>query len=239
MNTSIKLLCATVTALAVPLSVLANNRDMPKNQANTSDQSMSSGDMSNVQRTTEQTVDRELTAKDLLGKNVYDSSGDEIGAIVDVVLPNQNAGTLAQALSDQKSSNSSRGSASDNGNRYSNPNSSSTTGNPSSSSSNSMNGTSSSSDRYANSGAGTYDSSSSARGSSSNSYSSGTSNYSSTSSDSNAPCAIISYGGFLGMNNTLVKVPISSLNFDSNKDHLVLNVTKQQLDGLKVASNRE
>jgi sporulation protein YlmC with PRC-barrel domain len=51
------------------------------------------------------------------------------------------------------------------------------------------------------------------------------------------PAVIISYGGFLGMGNNLLRVPLNQLNYDKQKDRLTLNVSESEIKNLPSTSS--
>ena len=51
-------------------------------------------------------------------------------------------------------------------------------------------------------------------------------------SGTNAPMAVISVGGVLGIGEKLVAIPYNELNFDSERKHVIYNTTEEQLGAL-------
>ncbi|HWL16737.1 MAG TPA: PRC-barrel domain-containing protein [Opitutus sp.] len=155
---------------------------------------MSSGAAS-IQTVSQSALDHQLTAKALIGKNVYDSQGKRIGEVKDVVLDSSRTPQLATAF----------------GNREGARDTSSTSG--SMNTSRTSTGTASTT---ADSNATLGSSIDSAVGSLSGAMSGGAS-------------VVISSGGFLGMGNDLIRVPLTQLNYDSSKDHFTLNVSQSEI----------
>lgn len=54
-----------------------------------------------LQRVTKDSLDNQITAKGLIGKNVHDSSGDKIGEVEDIVLDASQLSQLAGAFADR------------------------------------------------------------------------------------------------------------------------------------------
>jgi hypothetical protein len=176
--------------------------------------SVSGSSIGSIQRVNDQTLDRKFTAKDLIGKEVYDNRDKRIGEIKDVVLDSTQFSQLASAIGTREMQTGSYGSSTVNAG------SDSTASNDlSSSDRHGSRVNSDSSKGIANPSAGAA--ATSARSGS---------DFASTSSE---PAAIISHGGLLGVGNDLLSVPLSQLMFDQNKHHLTLNVSEQQLSSLQ------
>ena len=43
---------------------------------------------------------------------------------------------------------------------------------------------------------------------------------------------VVSYGGFLGAGNSLIRVPLSQLNFDASSKHFTINLAENELASL-------
>lgn len=168
----------------------------------------------------ENSIERQFTAKALIGKDVYDNSGKKVGEVRDVVLDSSRAPQLASALSMRNGSRSS--------------------------SSAGMSATGTAGVNSHSSGATTADTSANAGTSGADVASTNTrvgvsGSLGSASADlpafgagsSNEPAAIVSYGGFMGAGGTLFRVPLSQLRYDSAKDHIALNVSDSELSSLK------
>ncbi len=206
--------------------------------------------MGGLQRVTKDSLDSQLTAKDLIGKDVYDNAGKKVGSIDDVVLSSAASSHLATAFSskDRDQSDSSyqtasgntgaaSGSANNSGNTYG-----STSGSNANTSSTGSDGiaTRSSSGNYAASNAtGSTDSTStsgsmnsSTRGTQSALGSVGSAIDSTMSSLTSEPAAIVSVGGFMGMGRNMVRVPVSQLSFDASNERLTINVSESELAAL-------
>jgi hypothetical protein len=176
--------------------------------------SVSGSSVGSIQRVNDQTLDRQFTAKDLIGKEVYDNRDKRIGEIKDVVLDSTQFSQLASAIGSRVAQTGTYGGGSD----------STASNGTSSSDRNSSRLSSDSPKSVANTGA-SADATSVRQGS----------DFASMSSE---PAAIISHGGLLGVGNDLLSVPLSQLNFDQNKHHLTLNVSEQQLSSLQSPSDR-
>ena len=155
----------------------------------------------------------------MIGKDVYDNRNKKVGEVKDVVLDSSQSRQLASALSMKAGRHSGR------------------VGNSDASASGSVgNGTASGSVGMGNASvsgsanAGMADNDTDASRSSDRGMRGDHSRW--THSE---PSAIISYGGFLGMGDNLLRVPISQLNYDSTNDHLTLNVTETELSSLKTS----
>jgi len=172
-----------------------------------------------IQRVSDQTIDRQFTAKDLIGKEVYDNRDKRIGEIKDIVLDSSQFQQLASAVGSRESQTGTYGSSTVNGG--SDTHSSSTGMN--SSDRNSGRASSSSATGVANTSA----------GAGATSMHTGT-DYAAMSSE---PAVIISHGGLLGVGNNLLRVPVSQLNFDQSSRHITVNVSEQQLSSLQNTSD--
>jgi len=60
-----------------------------------------------LQRVTKDSLENQLTAKGLIGKNVHDSSGEKIGEVEDIVLAASQLSQLASAFADRDADRSS------------------------------------------------------------------------------------------------------------------------------------
>ncbi len=189
----------------------------------TSGSSLSSANstgITNIHRISSAALDRQFTAKDLIGKDVYDNQNKKVGEVKDVVLDSSQSRQLASALSMKAGRHSGR------------------VGNSDASASGSMgNGTASGSVGVGNASV----SGSVNTGMADNDTDAGRSSDRSRMDGDHPrwghsePSAIISYGGFLGMGDNLLRVPISQLNYDSAQDRLTLNVTETELSSLKTS----
>jgi hypothetical protein len=47
---------------------------------------------------------------------------------------------------------------------------------------------------------------------------------------------IVSYGGFLGAGNSMLRVPLSQLNYDAASRHITVNVTETELSSLPIST---
>lgn len=159
-------------------------------------------------------VDRQFTAKQLIGKDVYDNRGKKIGEVKDVILDSTGAQQLASALTSRVATRAPESSSTASG--------AGTTGSTGSAASTRSSDT-------ADSGM------SGATGSGSAiARSSGLASFPGTTT---GPAAIVSFGGFMGVGNNLLQVPLSQLRYDAGRDHLTLNVTETELSNLKDVSD--
>jgi len=219
--------------VAGPLAFLA--------AAQSSASSTSSG-MGAVTRVTKDSLRDQLTAKNLLGKDVYDNRGKKIGSVHDVVLADQHSslGTaMSGSSSDMDGSGSSTGTSgsaynsgtSGSGNTTAGSYGTTSAGNSSSGNTTASGGTG----MYGNSGSGNYTSGNTGTSSTGNRTSSGR-NYDSgslTSSGMMTESALIISTGHFGMGGAMLRVPISQVNYDSSQRRLTLNLSEDDLDRLK------
>jgi len=174
-----------------------------------------------LQRVTKESLDTQLTAKDLIDKDVYGRDQKKIGKVVDVVLPGSQSSPLAYAFSKNENNGSSSSSVSN------------STGTDSASSGmggSQTTGTGSSSRGGSSSGSGSGSSSGLASSSGNSSGSLGSSSYGSSSSDSSQPAVVIAHGGL--MKKDLIRAPLSQLSYDSRQERLTLNVSDNEITTL-------
>lgn len=146
-----------------------------------------------ISHATQEQIDHNLTAKDLIGQDVYDRGGEEIGSVVDVVLPSNTSLSLAAALSDQditSERNQSRYAPTPN---QRDPNAAPST-NPAARSDMPRNNQTNPSRSVAANGP----------------------------MQTDETCAVVSYGGFAGMGNKLLVVPVSTIRYDASNERLPL-----------------
>lgn len=174
------------------------------------------GASSNIRRLNDEALERQFTAKNLIGKEVYDRQGKRIGEVKDLV--------LASHLNPQLASGMTR--------------SAGTTG------STSTTATSTGTTRTASGSVGGVGATGSVTTGQSGVGVSG--NIGSTGAAASAlgsqahsmmgsmsePAAIISYGGFLGAGSNLLRVPLSQLNYDNNEQRITVSVSEDQLSSL-------
>ncbi len=146
----------------------------------------------NIRRINNDVADREFTAKQLIGKDVYDSRDKKIGEVKDVVLDTSKARQLATALTNKAATRPSVGSSA---------------------------------------------SSSAATGRARSDVSTQPSQPATVSGMTAEPAAIVAFGGFMGVGNNLLQVPLSQLHYDTASDHITLNVTETELSSLKDVSD--
>jgi len=185
-----------------------------------SSSSMNTADTAGIQRLSQREVDGQLTAKALIGKNVYDNAGKRIGEVKDVVLDSSRAPQLAGVTSSHRDNSSDTSSS---GSTPTSSGSAATTSGGYASTSGSSSDTSST-----RSGSGSRTGSASGDLSSASSALQGMA----SSLSSSGAAAIISSGGFLGMGDNLLRVPLTQLNYDSASDHITLNISQEQISSL-------
>jgi hypothetical protein len=177
-----------------------------------------------IQRVNEDLADRQFTAKDLIGKELYDNGGKRIGEVKDIVIASSVNPQLASGL------------ASKSGARSSSTSDSTTAGTTRSA-------TASAGGVGATGSVNTSDSGVTARGSLGE-----TNTAASTGRDMardaqsmmgamSENAAIVSYGGFLGAGDDLLRVPLSQLSYDSSNERITINVTESELSSLPEASD--
>lgn len=182
-----------------------------------SNSGMSGSGVAGIDRLTQREVDSQLTAKALIGKNVYDNAGKRVGEVKDIVLDSSRAPQLAGVVSGHDRDNASN-TSSTSASRPSSSGAATTSGGYAS-----TNGSNSSSTR-----------SSGSSDTMSNDISRASSALQGMASSltSSGPSAIISSGGFLGMGDNLLRVPLTQLSYDSGSDHITLNVSQEELSSL-------
>ncbi len=172
----------------------------------------SASTLQKVGRTTEQQVDQQLTAKDLLGKDIYDSAGEEIGPVVDVILAGKASPSLKTALSD----NDREASANYDSTNAIDPETGSAT--YAAADPNTANDIGDNEDEFGD------EVSETARDLQNR--------MAGMMANNDEACAVVSYGGLMGIGNDLLIVPISALNYDRNSDQVTLNVNETELDAM-------
>lgn len=195
------------------------------------DRALSSGNgmgIAAIQRVTQDRVDQQLTAKTLIGKPVFDNQGRRIGEVKDVILDATGAPALAGAFSHGSTKEADHAGMT-----------------RSASSSGSMSSSTPSATSTAPTSGSDYATSSPAPGHSA-ANPNGTVGATGSSLDQrslsnglaaaagweNSPAAIISSGGFLGMGDNLLRVPLNQLSYDGSKDRITLNVSQTELSSL-------
>jgi|GEM_PF-3381455 PRC-barrel domain. len=159
---------------------------------------------SSLQRVTRDSLDQQLTAKALIGKNVHDSAGEKIGEVQDIVLDSSRLPELASAFVNREN-NRNTASAGATGAR----------------------GT----DTYAAGAAGDGASTSATR-TSRDSQLSDLGNQARSmvqGAISSGPAAIVSSGGVMGIGGDLIRVPLSQLRYDAAEDRVTLDVSREQI----------
>ncbi|HET7534992.1 MAG TPA: PRC-barrel domain-containing protein [Candidatus Didemnitutus sp.] len=246
------------SAVALPLALFAQSgssssrsgSNMPGPNSNSSGNLSSSDASSSVQRADKESLKNELTAKNLIGKDVYDNAGKKIGEVKDIVLEGQ-APNLASAfaeggLNDSPTNSRNTSAGSNNDNSDSSGSATPNTGRSGSAThattgtgvttaeSGSMGRTGASAsngDSRGNLSSGSTSSASSRRmgGSSSSVVGSG----------SEEPAVIVGSGGFAALSGggNMLRVPISQIRYDSNQKHLTVPISEAEANRIKTASN--
>ncbi len=243
-HTLVRSILTPAVALALPCLAFAqagSSSTKPSSTPSSHDRTMSSPGYSasdasggHLQRITSDQLDNQLTAKTLIGMDVNGSDGKKVGSVVDVVL----SSSLSMGKTDMRGGSTSNTSASANRGSTSNTSASAAKGS-----------TGSTSNTTASAARGTTGSTSNTSPSTSRD-----SNYSETgttgarSSGSLAadgrsamgsmhgmqqPAVIVSTGGLMGIGNDLIRVPMSKINFDSDKKEIRLNVTEDEWKALR------
>jgi hypothetical protein len=192
-----------------------------------------------IQRINDSMVDRQFTAKDLIGKELYDNAGKRIGEVKDIVLASSVNPQLATGISSKSGASGSSGTSGSTGASTGSTSGTTTAGTTRSASAN-IGGVG------ATGSVNTSDSGVTASGSlggtntagSSGSLGSDMARHASSMMGSMSESAVIvSYGGFLGAGNSLLRVPLSQLNYDASNQHITLNVAESELSSLPEASD--
>jgi hypothetical protein len=233
MNPSLrKILVASLTA-AIPLTLAAESstssstRPMPDTSRDTThssaslsmpSSSSSSTAAGSIQRVTDKSLDHQFTAKDLIGKELYDRQGKRIGEVKDIVLASSSNPELATNLSSKAAMRAGSASA-DTTSTGTTRSTTSSVGGPSATTTSSTGGS-----VAASRTAGSADVSGVAADLSRRADAM----LSSASEDA----VIVSYGGFLGAGNSLLRVPFSQLNYDASSRHITINMAESELSSL-------
>jgi sporulation protein YlmC with PRC-barrel domain len=186
---------------------------------------MGSSSVGSIRRLNDDAVERQFTAKDLIGKEVYDSSGKRIGEVKDVVLASSTNPQLSRAISQGTGMASADSSTS--------RESSGTTR----TASGSVGGVGASGS--VTTGEGRVGASGTLGGTSSAGATSGSEMARQAQSMMGAMsenAVIVSYGGFLGAGSSLLRVPVSQLNYDNTNRRITVNVAETELSSLPEAT---
>jgi hypothetical protein len=169
-----------------------------------------------IRRLNEDAVERQFTAKDLIGKELYDQAGKRIGEVKDVVLAASANPQLATGLAKR-------------GNVVSTDTSTTR------SSTDTTRTASGTAGRVGATGSvSTSDSGVGVSGSLGGTTSAGAaaSQAQAMMGAMSENAVVVSYGGFLGAGNSLIRVPLSQLNYDANNERITINVTESELSSL-------
>ncbi|ACB73438.1 hypothetical protein Oter_0147 [Opitutus terrae PB90-1] len=200
--------------------------------------------MHGIAKVDQNSIKQQLTATDLIGKDVYDNGGKKVGEVKDLVLGSAAASHLAMAFANTGSSDDTTSSSRSTTGATSGRSSDGTYGSSSTGSATGATGASGtgSTSRIAGtdrtSGTGSTSSTSRTSGSMGSTLGSDVSSaFNSISGMASEPAAIVSLGGFMGMGDNLVRVPLSQLNYDSSKERLTLALSENELSSLTDRSN--
>ena len=182
--------------------------------------SSSSSAKASIRRLNEDTVERQFTAKDLIGKEVYDSAGKRIGEVKDILIASSANPQLASGLSHH--------------------------GNVASTDASTRSGTTGTT-RTASGSVGGVGASGSVTTSESGVGVSGTlggtSSAGATSSHAQSMmgsmsenAVVVSYGGFLGAGNSMLRIPFNQLNYDASNRRITVNIAESELTSLPEAT---
>lgn len=206
-------------------SSTSRGTSLPGSQHNSGSMSSTGSSHGDIRRVTQDSLDRQLTAKGLIGKDVYDSQGEKIGEVEDVVLDTSRAPQLATAFSSRQADGSSLSSGASASGSTAGVTGSSVPGST-------YAGTTS--DRPATSTNGSP-SSDSLRSATSELASAADRLGSAMQSSMEGAAAIISSGGLFSRNE-LVRVPLSQLNYDARNDRITLAVSRSEFSSLSEPS---
>ena len=184
--------------------------------------SSSGAGMGSLRRLNEDAVERQFTAKDLIGKELYDQSGKRIGEVKDILLGSSGNPQLASGLSkggnvasvDSSTSRSSTGTTR--------------------TASGSVGGVGATGSVTTSESGGVGVSGSLGGTSSAGAASTHAQSMMGSMSET---AVVVSYGGFLGAGNSLIRVPLSQLNYDQSNERITINVSESELSSLPEASD--
>ena len=181
--------------------------------------------MGSLRRVSEDSLESQFTAKDLIGKELYDRSGKRIGEVKDIVLASSVNPQLAAGLSRSDDMTSAGTSTARSGSATTRTASGSVGGvGASGSVTTSESGVGVSANLGGTSGAGSTSASEMARH--------GQSMMGSMAENA----VIVSHGGILGAGDSLIRIPLSQLNFDSSNEHITVNVSESEISSLSEAT---
>lgn len=247
MNSSLRSLLLAAMAAALPLSLAAqasssststsssstkptatspstakpagSTSSSPTYGATTASTAGSKGSASNISRLSDDVLERQFTAKNLMGKEVYDSRGKRIGEVKDVVLASNANPQLASGMKSMKKGDTAA--------------STSTTRTD-------TGATRTASGSVGGVGAtGSVDTTGSGLAVSGSVGSTGTTGAGSMAQHAQSmmgamsdTAVVVSYGGFLGAGNDLLRIPISQLTYDQTNHRITVNVGEAELSSL-------
>lgn len=213
----------------------------------TSTSGSASSGLRGISRVKQDALKRQFTATDLIGKDVYDNGGKKLGEVKDVVLGSAAGSHLAMAFAsgesdDQSASTSGSGrtttgsstgttGTSGTGSTYGSTSTAGSTGDASRTASTGTTGTARSSTSGSGSMSGSLANAGNALGSAVGSA------FDTMSGMASEPAAIVSLGGFMGMGDNLVRVPLSQLSYDSSNERLTLAVSETEISSLTEDDN--
>ncbi len=171
--------------------------------------------ISSLRRVTKDSLDEQLTAKALIGKDVHDSAGEKIGEVEDIVLDASGVPELASAFMNREADRDDRS--------MSRP---VDTTAPAPTGSASARGV----DSYAAGAAGDGASVTARPDTDTGRVDIGSRLGSAVAGAmSGGSAAIISAGGLMGLGQDLIRVPLSQLRYNAEEDHVTLDVSRDQI----------
>lgn len=207
----------TRPSATTPSSQSSQTRDATLSSSTTS----GAGSVGSIRRLNEDAVERQFTAKDLIGKEVYDRSGKRVGEVKDIVLASSTNPQLASGLSKHGNVVSTDASATR-----------STTG-TTRTTSGSVAGVGASGSVKTGGETGASASGTLGRTSSAGAAASHAQSMMGAMSEN---AVVISSGGFLGAGNSMLRVPLSQLNYDTAEERITINVAESELSSLPEAT---
>lgn len=195
-----------------------------------------------ISRVDKNSIDQQFTATDLIGKDVYDNGGQKIGQVKDIVLGSAAGSHLAMALATGSTDTGSSGSSEygTSGTAGSSSTRGSTTGTATRGTTGTDSGSSMASTGSTGSGSASRSGSSTGTGAVGGADSSWASQaQGALSGVTSEPAAIVSVGGFMGMGDNMVRVPLSQLNYDQSNQQLTVAISQSELASLTEASGSQ
>jgi len=237
MNSSLRNILMVSVAAALPLTLAAetaassSTKPMPSETRDTSSSSSlttpsvtpGSTSAGSIQRLNDRALENQFTAKDLIGKELYDRQGKRIGEVKDIVLASSSNPQLASNLSTKSGIHSS----------YT-TDSTATSAGTKRTASGSVGGASATGSVTTSDNGVAVSGSTSRKGSADVS---GTARDLSRRADAlmgsaTEDAVVVSFGGFLGAGNSLLRVPLSQLSYDASNKHITISMAESELSSL-------